>query len=290
MVDEYYFWLLDARFFQAVNDTDSPSFTDFRTGRLLRSRSRSSRRSGTTRRSSPACSSGDPRRSCASRGAACTTVSSSSRAARTRASQVMPAARRPTSTFLGRVARLARCFKVDRRSCRPGTTAPTPPASATTSPRTSAVVAAARGGPDAGGEHVPRRPCPRIPYFAYVRSGRAALPEDSLQSRARRCVRPAHAVPVRSGAQVVRARVQPARAGRYVDPLPAAYAIPEGGGEPTGDVVLASTTPQRPLVARPSPARQRACPRTVRRRTPNRASSSATPRAATAPRSPTPSR
>jgi hypothetical protein len=29
MVDEYYFWLLDARFFQAVNDTDSPSFTIF---------------------------------------------------------------------------------------------------------------------------------------------------------------------------------------------------------------------------------------------------------------------
>ncbi|MEH2539206.1 neuraminidase-like domain-containing protein [Bradyrhizobium sp. AZCC 1699] len=29
MLDEYYFWLLDARFFQAVNDTDSPSFTIF---------------------------------------------------------------------------------------------------------------------------------------------------------------------------------------------------------------------------------------------------------------------
>jgi hypothetical protein len=29
LVDEYYFWLLDARFFQAVNDTDSPSFTIF---------------------------------------------------------------------------------------------------------------------------------------------------------------------------------------------------------------------------------------------------------------------
>ena len=29
MVDEYYFWLLDARFFQAVNNTNSPSFTIF---------------------------------------------------------------------------------------------------------------------------------------------------------------------------------------------------------------------------------------------------------------------
>jgi hypothetical protein len=29
LVDEYYFWLLDARFFQAINDTDSPSFTIF---------------------------------------------------------------------------------------------------------------------------------------------------------------------------------------------------------------------------------------------------------------------
>ena len=29
LVDEYYFWLLDARFFQAVNDTDSPSFAIF---------------------------------------------------------------------------------------------------------------------------------------------------------------------------------------------------------------------------------------------------------------------
>ncbi len=28
-VDEYYFWLLDARFFQAVDDSDSPSFTIF---------------------------------------------------------------------------------------------------------------------------------------------------------------------------------------------------------------------------------------------------------------------
>lgn len=29
LVDEYYFWLLDARFFQAVDDSDSPSFTIF---------------------------------------------------------------------------------------------------------------------------------------------------------------------------------------------------------------------------------------------------------------------
>jgi hypothetical protein len=29
LVDEYYFWLLDARFFQAVNKSDSPSFTMF---------------------------------------------------------------------------------------------------------------------------------------------------------------------------------------------------------------------------------------------------------------------
>jgi hypothetical protein len=29
IVDEYYFWLLDARFFRAVNDTDSPSFAVF---------------------------------------------------------------------------------------------------------------------------------------------------------------------------------------------------------------------------------------------------------------------
>ena len=173
-------------------------------GRLLRPDAPRTRRLWQDPTQLPAAAGWHPGRWCGSPGAGCTTASSSSRGARTDA-VAGHAGHGHRADFAGRTARLA-YLPGDRRAvARQATTTPPRPASATTWPPTRRSSLPAGGRAAAAADPTSGR-CPPIRTSCYLRPGRAGCsPARRSAPRARRRLRPAHPLPVRGRAQVVRA-------------------------------------------------------------------------------------
>ena len=157
--------------------------------------------------------------------------------------QVMPAARRPTCTFLGRVAD-SLVFQVSNGVVPTGYNGTDAPGFRYDLATDTAVVLPLVEDPTPAASTFPGG-LPAYPYFAYVDPGASLFPK-TLYSPAL-----AIACALRTRCRFEAALkwyalvFDPLRAGRHVDPLPTAYAIPEGGGEPT-DVSCSRMTPRLP--------------------------------------------
>ncbi|HYT68978.1 MAG TPA: neuraminidase-like domain-containing protein [Vicinamibacterales bacterium] len=243
IVDEYYFWLLDARFFQAVNETDSPSFTIFEqddyydpfTQQSTLWHDRAQQPGLLEWRSSPIVRLGwcrvhngefkQPRRSYAG-------------------VQVMSGGAMPDLTFLGRVAD-SLMFQVSNGVVPTGYNGTDAPGFRYDLAADTAVVLPLVEDPTPAASTFPGG-LPAYPYFAYVDPGASLFPK-TLYS-------PALAI-----ACALRARCRFETALKWYalvfNPLerddtwiycPPRTQIPEGGGEPTGVVVLVHDTAAAP--------------------------------------------
>ena len=215
LVDEYYFWLLDALFFQAVNNSDSPSFTIFEQDDYYDPFTQAS-----TLWHDPAQQPGllEWTSSPIVRLAWCRVHNGEFKQPRRSYAgvQVIPGGSTPDLTFLGREAD-SLVFQVSNGVVPTGYNGTDGPGFRYDLATDTAVVLPLVEDPAPAASTFPGG-LPAYPYFAYVGPG-AVVSETYIGP---------YTVPVRVGAQMVCTRVQPARAGRYVDSLPAAYANSRG--------------------------------------------------------------
>ena len=224
-LDEYYFWLVAGAVYEPATDDAGARSAFTRLAATTRTATRTTstircsrpRRSGRIRRSCRSCLRGNPRRPCASPGAASTTASSSSRGARSSLCASTRTAAAQRSELPRPDRRFADLLGDQRRHAAGATPIRRRPASATTSRPTT---------PSCCRRSLARRTpptflgtlnCRPTRTSCSSRRARTLLSAVAVQPVAGGRARAAIALPLRGRARVVPARLRSAAAGLHLD-------------------------------------------------------------------------